>query len=109
MPFKKGKSGNPRGKLKGTLSKTNVEIKEVIQKMVNWIDDPERFSKIMLDVAESKPEVLINFLAKVAPKDINLNTDNLTPNPMLEQMRAIRQELEDKRKPKIIEVKAENG
>ena len=53
-------------------------------------------------------EVLLERSYGKANQNITVN-EAQEINPMLEQMRAIRQELEDKRKPKIIEVKAENG
>jgi len=108
MTVKKGEILNPKGRPKGAISKTNADIKEVINKMVNWINEPEKFEEIMTTVAADKPEVLVNFLAKVAPKDINLNVDEKKENPVLENMRKIRIELEKKNaKPKIIEIKKE--
>mgnify|MGYP000273982914 CR=1 FL=1 len=106
MTVKKGEILNPKGRPKGAISKANAEIKEVINNMVNWINEPVRFKEIMLRVAANKTEVLVNFLAKIAPKDINLNLDEVKANPVLENMKKIRLELEKKNaKPKIIEVK----
>ena len=105
MKFEKGNKLS-KGKPKGTLDKNTVEIKTVINKMVQWINDPVRFEEMMINVMESQPHVLVNFLAKIAPKDINLNTDAPKNNPMLENMIKIRKELEAKRdQPKIIEIK----
>lgn len=55
MRFEKGKSGNPRGKPKGAISKTTLEFKEALNnllnyaapKMVEWLeriatDDPTK-------------------------------------------------------------------
>ena len=107
MRFEKGNKLS-KGKPKGTLDKKTVEIKEVINKMVQWINDPVRFEEMMINVMESQPHVLVNFLAKIAPKDINLNTDLPKHNPMLENMIKIREELQAQRdKPKIIEIKKE--
>ena len=72
MPVKKGQVLNPKGRPKGAISKTNADIKAVINKAVNWINDPVRFNEIMANVAENQPQVLINFLAKLAPKDLNI-------------------------------------
>ena len=92
-------------KKKGSISKTSSEIKELIQKMVQWINHPERFDKMMWDVYTNDPKVLIAFLAKVAPKDINLNEGTSEENPVLTQVTKIREAIESKGK--VIEVKSD--
>ena len=106
MAFKKGHDLS-KGRPKGVSNKVNAEIREVIQKCVNWINEPERFNKIMSDVAENNPSILINFLAKVAPKDLNIEIGEKQENPVLAQITAMRQAIEDKHK--IIEIKAESA
>ena len=105
MKYKAGESGNIHGRPKGCIGKVNAEIREVIQKCVDWINDPEHFDKIMLDVATNNPAVLINFLAKVAPKDLNIEIGQVQENPVLAQITAMRQAIENKHK--IIEIKAD--
>jgi hypothetical protein len=97
MTVKKGQVLNPTGRPKGAISKVNSEIKEVISKAVKWINDPERFDQIMSDVAESKPEVLINFLAKVAPKDLNIEVGEKKENPVLQNIIAMRKAIEQQK------------
>lgn len=105
MKFEKGNTLS-NGRPKGALNKTNQQIKDVIDKVTTWINDEDRLEQMLANIAESKPEVFLNFIAKVAPKDIHLDIQAKEKNPVLENMIKIRKELEEKRKkPKIIEIK----
>jgi len=64
MKFEKGKSGNPRGKPKGTISKTTTEFKEALNnllkcaapEMTNWLKA----------VANTDPAKALDLVAKLA-------------------------------------------
>jgi hypothetical protein len=72
-PFDKtGINGPKPGRPKGVPNQINRDIKAVIQHMVDWVGQPDRLSAILEEVAANRPEVLVNFLAKVAPKDISV-------------------------------------
>lgn len=69
--YQKGATPGP-GRPPGAENKATRDIKEVVQSMVDYLGDKERLQAIMDNVAENKPEVIVNFMAKICPKDINL-------------------------------------
>ena len=62
MPFKKGTSGNPIGRPKGSLSTTTKLIRELISQAIDG-------NKIMLDKIDSPAEYL-NAVTKLLPYSI---------------------------------------
>ena len=62
MPFKKGTSGNPIGRPKGSLSTTSKLIREHISQAIDG-------NKIMLDKIDS-PTEYINAITKLLPYSI---------------------------------------
>jgi hypothetical protein len=82
--FKKGESGNKAGRPKGAENKFTREVKDVIQRLLNCMTD-EDLEEIYLHLKTEKPETLINFIGKIAPKDLNVKTD-LAKNPLLEKL-----------------------
>ena len=62
MPFKKGTSGHPIGRPKGSLGTTTQLIREYISQAING-------NKIMLDKIES-PTEYINAITKLLPYSI---------------------------------------
>lgn len=72
MPFKKG---DPRpekaGRKKGSPNRKTVEIAQVVRAFTDYIN--EHSEGILDDLREKNPSALATFLAKVAPKDINLS------------------------------------
>lgn len=100
---------NPNGRPKGALNKENQQIKEVVSTIIEFIQRGENMQTMLNDLMVNKPDVLINFIAKVAPKDIYLNkgSSEYTPNPLFEILQQMR---EDKLKEKgaVIEVKPDD-
>lgn len=78
MPFEKGGKPGP-GRPPGSITKDQRDIKEVVQSMVSYLGQSDRMQAIMDKVADTKPEVIVNFMAKVCPKDINLGTQDGKP------------------------------
>lgn len=64
MKFEKGKSGNPRGKPKGSISKTTVEFKEALTNLLNYAA-PE-MTKWLQRVAEIDPAKALDHVGKLA-------------------------------------------
>ena len=87
--FKPGQSGNPNGRPKGSPNRINREIKDVVNRILENLDDP-RIDKIMIDIMEEKPEAVLSFLGKVAPKDISINKSK-EPNRLIEELKLIRE------------------
>lgn len=75
MPFKKGAKPGP-GRPEGSPNKIDRDIKQVISEMVTRIGQPEEMDKIM---REAKSDTKLNFLAKVAPKDMKITGENGEP------------------------------
>lgn len=72
MPkFKPANSGRP----KGTLNKVTREIRAVIGEMVDYLGDPVKLRDMMDRLVADRPEVVVNFLARVAPRDMVFHED----------------------------------
>jgi hypothetical protein len=54
MPFKKGQSGNPKGRTKGTKNKTTEEIREAFKALIE--SSLPDIQKWLQQVAEESPE-----------------------------------------------------
>lgn len=91
VKFKKGQSGNPKGKAPGTVNKTTRDIKEAYKQLIEnnldnltgWLkeiakDNPERAIRILADLSE----YVIPKLARTeSTLNANVNIENtpLTP------------------------------
>ena len=72
MPkFKTANSGRP----KGTPNKVTREIRAVIGEMVDYLGDPVTLRDMMDRLVKDRPEVVVNFLARVAPRDMVFHED----------------------------------
>jgi hypothetical protein len=70
----KFKAGNP-GRTKGTQNKMTREIRAVIGEMVDYLGDPVTLREMMDRLVKDRPEVVMNFLARVAPRDMTFHED----------------------------------
>ena len=81
------KKGDPRpagaGKKKGTKNKATREVEEVIGRMVEYISDPAHMAQILADCARKTPHVLVNFMGRIAPKDLSINHSGLAETVVL--------------------------
>lgn len=76
MSFEKGHKKHPgAGRPKGSENKITREVKSVIQFMVNHIGDPDAMRERLDRIDAHHPEVLVHFMAKVAPKELNVKGD----------------------------------
>lgn len=73
---------NPKpgpGRPKGSINKEKREIHEVIKSLVNYLGDEETLFDLVDEVRKKNPAVLINFLARVAPKDLAISAKDAKP------------------------------
>lgn len=63
------------GRQKGSLNKNTLNMADINRQVVELICDDRILGLAILieTLAKSKPEVLLNYIAKVMPKDINLS------------------------------------
>ena len=64
MPFKKGQSGNPNGRPKGSLSEENKLIREVYKEVIN--SNLENINSWLLQVAEDNPAMALKIVLKMS-------------------------------------------
>lgn len=91
MPFKKGQSGNPTGKRKGTKSRTTIEIQRALLKILD-----DNLETLINDLKELKPKERSPLLLKLAQHMIPaaVNPERLTE----EQLAQVIEYLEKQRK-----------
>jgi hypothetical protein len=72
----KFEEGNKKGagRPKGAENKFTREVKDVIQRLLNCMTD-EDLKEIYTHLKTEKPETLISFIGKIAPKDLNIKGD----------------------------------
>jgi hypothetical protein len=83
MPFKKGQSGNPAGRKAGSENKTTRDIRYIINKILDNVSDMD-IKDILTEIKAEKPEALLSFLGKIAPK--KLTVDGEIKNKLLEKL-----------------------
>ncbi len=87
MPFKRGESGNPKGRQAGSANKTTAEIREQLKTAFG--DTLERLpDKLKVMEYEKQIELLKTFLPYILPKPIETPERNLIAEA--EQAEAIR-------------------
>lgn len=60
------------GRAKGTPNKTTSDMKMVISQVVEAITRGDGINQIVDELIEEAPKELLNFLSKVAPKELNV-------------------------------------
>ena len=85
MSFEKGKSGNPSGRKKGSKNKYNQVIQKKIEALLDCFTKKDILA-IYKDLKKDKPETLVHFLAKIAPKTLALDAESSAINPILEAL-----------------------
>lgn len=77
MAFKKGVSGNPHGRAKGTPNKTTAEIKEIITRIVgNQLEHIERdLDKIRKNDPAEAMRLSSKFIDYVIPKQTRMELE----------------------------------
>ena len=67
MPFEKGKSGNPKGKIKGTKTKQTKAVKECVLKAFEHIGGVQNLAKWAM---ENQGEFYTKMYIKVMPTEV---------------------------------------
>lgn len=73
MPFEKGNNLG-KGRPEGRPNKLTRQVKDVINKLLECMTD-EDVRLLYDDLKTNKPEVLISFIGRIAPKDLNVKTE----------------------------------
>ena len=88
MPFEKGGEPGP-GRPIGKENKKTRDIKEVVSHLVSSLENG-RLDDMLEQLFIDKPEAVLNFIAKIAPKDLNIQAD-IKSNPLAEALKALRE------------------
>lgn len=67
--FKKGASGNPSGKPKGTPTRMTATLKAAIEQSFNEVGGV----KYLVKIAKSDPSTYLGIVGKIIPKEISID------------------------------------
>jgi len=86
MPFEKGKSGNPKGKRKGTPNKTTQEIRDLLESNKHKL--VERAIKLVLTpaLANTNTAILSKLLDKLIPTLQHTQFDGTMEHKTIKEM-----------------------
>ena len=87
VPFEPGKSGNPKGRPKGSRNKLGEAF--INDMYADWQDNGV---EVIARVREEKPDQYLKVVASILPKDLNINVnqmDALTDDELIERIRAL--------------------
>ena len=84
MPFKKGEGGRP----KGCQNEQTKDIKSIIQRMLNHLGKDQKIEDMLDTLEVEDPKIIIAFLAKVAPKSLEVKESKGKSRLLIEMEKA---------------------
>jgi hypothetical protein len=81
-PFKKGQSGNPAGRKKGTPNKATIAVKEAIERAFEGLGGVPS----LIEWAKGNPDLFYGSVwPKILPRDFNISVDVTLRKQIVEQ------------------------
>lgn len=77
MKFKKGQSGNPKGKPKGAQNKTTKAIKEAVQAAFDELQEDPKVNLVAW--GKENPSAFYQLASKLIPAEIKADVDGSVP------------------------------
>jgi len=83
MPFKKGQSGNPKGRKKGAENKNSKAIKDKYQQLLDGYDIVTMQGDLMELTPADRLKIVSGLLAYYIPKQTHTTLDTPTPTKII--------------------------